>query len=140
MPAGWRPMPYRSPYRVLVMGCGTEAWAEATDEERMGVFLPRFKQMLAEWEELGARPLCTFVDDVFKVGKTPDPFWSWYLIFEVDDLEVAAHLMQAVRQPVDGIRLDRWVRLELRFGRAFYSREEREPHHVIDPVPGSYSP
>ena len=86
MPQGWKPMPYKSPYRVLVLGCGTAAWAEATDAERTEVFLPRFKQMLAEWEELGARPLCTFVDDVFKVGKTPDPFWSWYLIFELDDI------------------------------------------------------
>jgi hypothetical protein len=124
----------------MVVGCGTGAFVEASDEERNDVFLPRFKQMVAEWEELGARPLCTFVDDVFKVGKTPDPFWSWYLIFEVDDLETAAHLVQAVRQPVDGIRLDRWVRLELRIGRPFYAREEKEPHRLIDSSAGGYRP
>jgi hypothetical protein len=124
----------------MILGCGTGAFAEATDSERMDVFLPRFRQMIDEWEALGARPLCTFVDDIFKAGKTAEPFWSWYLIFEVDELETATHLIQAARQPVDGVRLDKWIRLELRIGRPFYAREEKEPHHVIDSSAGGYRP
>lgn len=140
MPNGWKPMPLHTPYRIMVVGCGTTTWCEASDAERTEVFLPRFKQMLAEWEELGARPLCSFVDDIFQVGKTPEPSWIWYIILEVDDLEVASHLMQAVRQPVDGVRVDRWVRMEVRIGRPFYAHEEREPQQIVDPDAGGYHP
>jgi hypothetical protein len=140
MPNGWEPMPYKPPYRVMLVGAGTRAFFQATDEERRDVFLPRFKQMIAEWEELGARPVGTFVDDVFQMGETTEPFWAWYLLFEVDTLDVAAHLIQASRETVDGVRLDRWIRLELRFGRPFYATEEHEPHFLVDPNRGGYRP
>lgn len=133
-------MPYRSPYRVMLVGCGTRAFFEATDEDRRQVFLPRFKQMITEWEELGARPIGTFVDDVFQVGETDDPFWAWYLIFEVDTIDVPAQMIQACRQTVDGVRLDYWIRLEVRFGRPFYAREEKDPHFLIDPESSGYRP
>ena len=133
-------MPFRTPYRVMLVGCGTPAFFEACDSERMEIFLPRFKQMIAEWEELGARPLCTFVDDVFQMGETDEPFWAWHLIFEVDTLDIAAQMIQAARQTVDGVRLDRWIRLELRIGRPFYAREEKVPHYLVDPESGAYRP
>lgn len=140
MPSGWKPMPYRPPYRVMLVGSGTPAFFEATDQERLEVFLPRFKQMIAEWEELGARPVGTFVDDVFQVGEADEPFFAWYLIFEVDTIDVPAQMIQACRQTVDGVRLDRWIRLEIRFGRPFYAREEKQPHYLIDPESAGYRP
>jgi hypothetical protein len=133
-------MPLNPPYRVMVTGCGTPTLFDAPNEERRDVFLPRFRQMIAEWEELGARPLASFVDDVFQMGETDGPFWAWYLIFEVDTVDVAAQLIQAARQPVDGVRLDRWIRLNVRIGRPFFAREEKTPHYVVDPESGAYRP
>src|SRR3954463_9145633 len=121
MPEAWNPIPLNPPYRIMITGCGTPTLFAATNEERKEVFLPRFKQMIAEWKELGARPVGTFVDDVFQMGETTEPFWAWYLIFEVDTLDVAAQMIQASRETVDGVRMDTWIRLEMRFGRAFFS-------------------
>jgi hypothetical protein len=133
-------MPLNPPYRVMVTGCGTPTLFDAPDEDRRNVFLPRFRQMITEWEELGARPVASFVDDVFQMGETDEPFWAWYLIFEVDTVDIAAQLIQAARQPVDGVRLDRWIRLNVRIGRPFFAREEKTPHYVVDPESGAYRP
>src|SRR3954447_21111413 len=97
-------MPLNPPYRVMVTGCGTPTLFDAPNEERRDVFLPRFRQMIAEWEELGARPLASFVDDVFQMGETDGPFWAWYLIFEVDTVAVAAPVIHAGRRIVSGGR------------------------------------
>lgn len=141
MPNGWNPMPFSPPYRVMIVGSGTRAFFAATGEARVEQFLPRFKQMIAEWEEdLGARVVASFADDVFQMGETTEPFWAWYLIFEVDALDVAAQMIQASRQTVNGVRMDDWIRLELRIGRPFFAREETVTHHVVDPGSGAYKP
>ncbi len=111
------------PYRVMVVGCGTQGFFGASEDEQESRFLPRFKQVLAEWEELGARVIASFCDDVFQVGASEHP-WAWNLIYEVDDLDVAAAMMQAARELVGGVRLDTYVKLELRIGRPFFAREE----------------
>jgi hypothetical protein len=123
MPAAWTPVPMRRPYRVLVLGCATAGYFAACEEEKQARFFPRFKQVLAEWEELGARVVASFCDDVFQVGSNREP-WAWNLIYEVDELDVAAAMVQAVREVVDGVRLDTYVELELRIGRPFFAREE----------------
>lgn len=117
----------------MVVGAGRAAYFDASDEERNTVFLPRFQQMLEEWEQLGARRVATFVDDVFQVGETDDPFWAFYLIVEVDTLDGAAQLLQASRETVNGVRLDTWLKLSLRIGRAFFASEEHTPHFLRDP-------
>ncbi len=140
MPHGWKPMPYSPPYRIMVVGSGTSTYFEASDRDKKEIFLPRFMQMIGEWEELGARVIASFCDDVFQVGETDEPFWAWYLIFEIDQIDVAAQMIQASRQAVDSVRLDKWIRLEVRFGRAFFAREEKTPHHVVDPESNAYIP
>jgi hypothetical protein len=140
MPSEWSPQPWTPPYRVMIVGAGTSAFFQANDAERMGTFLPRFRQMIKEWEELGARPVATFVDDVLQMGETTEPFWAWYLIFEIDRLEVAAQMIQAAREPIDGVRLDTWIRLELRLGRPFFATEEQTPHYLVDPNRSGYRP
>ncbi len=118
-------MPLDRPHRVMVVGSGRPAFFEASEDEKQNTFMPRFRQMLAEWEELGARVIASFCDDVFQVGPAEGRFWAWYLIFEVDDLDVAAAMVQAVREPVGGVRVDRYLSFELRIGRPFYAREEQ---------------
>jgi len=119
----WTPVPMRRPYRVLVLGCATTNFFQASEDEKTSHFFPRFTQVLAEWEELGARVIASFCDDVFQVGPNQHP-WAWNLIYEVDELDVAAAMVQAVREVVDGVRLDTYVQLELRIGRPFFAREE----------------
>src|SRR3954452_6300983 len=104
---------YRSrmarPHRILVLGGGLPAYFDATEEEKRDVFLPRFRALLAEWEELGARVVASFCDDVLQVGPVTDTGWAWYLIFEIDELDVASKMIERVRTEVDGVRLDRYV-------------------------------
>jgi hypothetical protein len=114
------------PHRVLVLGGGLSAYFDASEEEKTEVFLPAFRRLLAGWEELGARVVASFCDDVFQVGPARPGAWAWYLIFELDDLDVAARMIGAVREPIGGVRLDRYVRFELRVGRPFWAREEHE--------------
>jgi len=112
------------PYRIMVAGAALESFFATSPEEKAEKAMPRFKQLLAEWEELGARVVASMCDDVFQVGPTDSPRWAWYLLFDVDDLDVAAAMIQATREEVDGVRADRYFRFELRIGRPFWAREE----------------
>jgi hypothetical protein len=114
------------PHRILVLGGGLSAYFDASEEEKAEVFLPAFRLLLARWEELGARVVASFCDDVLQVGPAQPSAWAWYLIFELDDLDVAARMIGAVREPIGDVRLDRYVRFEVRVGRPFWAREEHE--------------
>jgi hypothetical protein len=111
-------------HRILMLGGGLPAYFEASEQEKRDVFLPRFRALLAEWEELGAKVIASFCDDVHQVGPVSATSWAWYLIFEVDDLDTVAKMIERVRTEVDGVRLDRYVRFEARVGRPFWAREE----------------
>lgn len=111
------------PYRVILLGAATNGWFEASDEDRREKVLPRFKGMLAEWQEMGAKVLATIDDDLFMVGQPGAPDFTWYLIFEVPSLEVFAAMIHSVRRTVDGVRLDRYIRIEGRLGRPFFLLE-----------------
>src|SRR5882672_3705489 len=108
-------------HRILVLGGGLPAYFDASEEEKQNVFLPRFGALLAEWEELGARVVASFCDDVLRVGPATATSWAWYLIFDVDEVETAAKMIERVRADVDGVRLDRYVRFEARVGRPFWA-------------------
>lgn len=108
----------------MIAGAATETFFGAPEEERRDRAMPRFRQILSEWEELGARVVASLCDDVFQVGPAEPPRWAWYLLFDVDELDVAAAMIQATRELVDGVRGDRYFRFELRVGRPFWAREE----------------
>jgi hypothetical protein len=110
--------------RVLMLGGGLPAYFDASEDEKQDTFLPRFRALLAEWEELGARVVASFCDDVLQVGPVVPGAWAWYLIYDVADFDVAAKMLEAVRRDRDGIRLDKYVRFELRLGRPFFARED----------------
>ena len=112
-----------SPFRVLLLGAATQGWFCASDEERRERVLPRFKQVIEEWRELGARPIATLDDDLFMVGEPGSPDFTWYLMFEVPALETLAAMLQRLRVTVDGARLDRYIRIEGKIGRPFFLLE-----------------
>lgn len=114
------------PYRVMLCGAPLESFFSASEEEKGDRFMPRFVAVLAEWEAIGARVVASFCDDVLMVAPPGTVDFSWYLIFEVDDLDVVAAMINAVRTKVDGVRLDRYVRFEARIGRPFWAREEAQ--------------
>jgi len=120
----WQPTPIHRPYRIMIRGAATDAYFVSSDDEKERA-LRRFRAILAEWEELGARVVASLCDDVLQVGVPQPPRWVWYLLFDVDDLDVAAAMIQAAREPVDGVRGDRFFRFELTVGRPFWAREER---------------
>lgn len=121
----WQPIPMYRPYRVMVAGTATDAFFSATDEEKETRAMPRFQQILSEWEELGARVVASMCDDVFQVGVAQPPRWAWYLLFDVDELDIAAAMIQATREQVGGVRGDKYFRFELTVGRPFWAREEQ---------------
>jgi hypothetical protein len=109
--------------RAILLGAMTSAWYEiATDEERAKV-IGRFRKLMEEWQELGARVLATVDDDLFMVGEPWSQGTTFYLTFEVDDPQVVIDMIQRLREPVDGIRMDRYARFEARVGRPFFLLE-----------------
>jgi hypothetical protein len=113
----------RKPYRVILLGAATTGWFAASDEERREKVLPRFKEMIEEWHGMGAKVLATIDDDLFMVGEPGAPDFTWYLIFEIPSLEVLAAMIQCVRRTSNGVRLDRYIRIEGRLGRPFFLLE-----------------
>lgn len=111
------------PLRVILLGAATQGWFQATDEERREKILPRFRDIITEWEGLGAKVLATIDDDLFMVGEPSTPDVTWYLIFEVPSIEAVAAMIQCLRRTVNGVRLDRYIRIESRFGRPFFLLE-----------------
>lgn len=111
------------PYRVLLLGAAVDGWFMASDEERREKVLPRFKQVLLEWEAMGARYIASLDDDLFMVGPPGSPDFTWYLLFDVPTLDVLATMIQAVRQSVNEVRLDKYIRIEGKIGRPFFLLE-----------------
>ena len=73
MSPSWQPLPIHRPYRVMIAGSALESFFSAPEEEKSERAMTRFKQILAEWEELGARVVASMCDDLFLVGPTEIP-------------------------------------------------------------------
>jgi hypothetical protein len=114
---------FGAPYRVLILGAATEGWYQADDETRRNHVLPRFSSLMEEWQALGARVLATLDDDLFMTGSPSAVHFAWYFILELDSLDVLAAMTQRVRDEVDGVRMDRYVRFQARIGRPFFLLE-----------------
>jgi hypothetical protein len=44
-------------------------------------------------------------------------------MFEVDDFDTVVSMIQRLREPVDGVRMDRYARFEAHLGRPFFLLE-----------------
>lgn len=116
----------RSTLRVILLGAMTSAYYEATDRDRRERILPRFKQLVEEWHALGAKVLATLDDDLLMVGQPSSTGWTFYLLLEVDELATIVDMIQRIREPVQGVRMDQYVRFEARVGRPFFLLESAE--------------
>lgn len=104
------------PVRVLVAGAAQPAWYDASDTERREAALPRFQQLLVEWSERGATLIASFDDEFFTVGPPATANFSFYLLYEVPDFETIVWMIQRLRITVNGVRLDKYIRMEARSG------------------------
>ncbi len=109
--------------RALFLGSMTSAWYEASDDERRKRILPRFAQLMNEWRELGADVLATVDDDLLMVGHPESTGNTFYVILEVDAFDDVVRMIQRIRETVDGVRLDVYMRWEARVGRPFFLLE-----------------
>jgi chlorite dismutase len=123
MSVEFEPPSLPAPHRVLLLGAATRGWYEADDDTRREQILPRFQTMMQEWRDLGARVLATLDDDLFMVGSPGTSDFTWYLMLELDDLASLTALIQRIRETVDGVRMDKYVRFEARIGRPFFLLE-----------------
>jgi hypothetical protein len=111
------------PLRVLLLGASTQGWYQASAEDRATVILPRLTEACAEWLDLGARLITTLDDDLLKVGEPVSGDHTWYLVYEVPDLQTVSDMLHRFRIEKDGARLDRWFRLEAKICRPFFPIE-----------------
>ena len=113
--------------RALLLGAMTSAYYEiARDDERASV-IARFGTLMEEWRDLGAQVVATLDDDLFMVGEPAASRFTFYLMFDVDDPQVVVDMIQRIRESVDGIRMDRYVRVERRTSGARSSSWNRRP-------------
>jgi DNA-binding Lrp family transcriptional regulator len=109
--------------RAVLLGAMTSAWYEASDDDRRGRILPRFEQLVEEWRQIGAKVLATVDDDLLMVGEPRSTGYTFYVIVEVARLEDVVGMIQRIRESVDGVRMDQYVRFEARVGRPFFLLE-----------------
>jgi hypothetical protein len=109
--------------RVVFLGAMTSAWYEASEDERRERILPRFQGLMQEWQGLGATTLATLDDDLLMVGQPASTGYTFFLMFEVETLETVVEMIQRLREPVDGVRMDAYARFEARVGRPFFLLE-----------------
>jgi hypothetical protein len=116
------------------MVASNSAWYDATDEERHNLILPRFKAILDELDAQGARVIGSFDDDLFVVGPPTSVGYSIYILYEVDDVSKVVQMLQSLRETVDGVRLDRYIRMEARVGRPlfFFANQNGQNGHNGD--------
>jgi hypothetical protein len=111
------------PKRAMLLGAMTSAYYDITADDERARVIGRFRQLMEEWKALGARVVATLDDDLYMVGEPSLPRFTFYLLFDIDDAQIAAQMIQRVRETVDGVRMDRYVRFEAHVGRPFFLLE-----------------
>lgn len=103
--------------RVLIMGRINQAWTDGTHEEKREHFWPAFVQLHKRWKDLGAQLLGTIDDSYLMVGAPTQRHFTFYELYEVDDLETVRKMLDIVRKSdVEEVNLYRFIRLEAIIG------------------------
>jgi hypothetical protein len=125
MSSAWQAPKVLKPLRVMMCGAAEWGWFHSSNEEKEKMILPRFIEVVKSWQEkLGAHLIGTIDDDLFMVGPPGSPPWTWYLLYDVPDLDTVASMIDTIRQSEDGKpRLDKYIRVEAIIGRPFFLLE-----------------
>jgi hypothetical protein len=102
------------------MGSLQPGYYTASTDARRDAILPSMKALLDGWEELGARLIGSFDDDLFIVGPPASVDFSIYVLFEIPTLDILVQMLQQVREVTAGVRLDEYIRFEARVGRPLF--------------------
>lgn len=109
--------------RAILLGAMTSAYYEIVSDEERARVIERFRTLVEEWKSLGAEVVATVDDDLYMIGEPRGQGVTFYLIFDVDDSQTVVEMIQRMREPVNGIRMDRFARFEARVGRPFFLLE-----------------
>ena len=112
------------PKRAILLGAMTSAYYDIVADDERARVIGRFRKLVEEWQDLGARVVATLDDDLFMVGEPGSARFTFYLLFDVDDPQVVVEMIQRTREQTDGIRMDRYVRFEAHVGRPFFLLED----------------
>lgn len=110
--------------RAILLGAMTSAYYDIVADEERSRVIGCFRKLVEEWQDLGARVVATLDDDLFMVGEPRAQRFTFYLMFDVANPQIVVEMIQRVRERVDGIRMDRYVRFEAHIGRPFFLLEE----------------
>jgi hypothetical protein len=98
----------------------TDGWYGVDDAAAREALLTRLKAFFDGWAAGGAALVGSFDDDLFAVGQPSSLGWSIFVLYDVPDLDLVVERLHSLRQDVDGIRLDRCFRAEVRIGRNLF--------------------
>jgi hypothetical protein len=111
---------FEPPYRVLLLVAAGPGWYEAEDTAAREQVLVRLQSFFDGWSDGGAQLVGSFDDDYFVVGQPSSLNWSIFVVYDVPSLDLVVDRINSTREEVDGARLDRAFRMEVRVGRNLF--------------------
>lgn len=113
----------RWPWRMIVQGWFEDAWWQATDEERQ-VAYEGWIGLHRQWQQLGARLICTIDDELNLVGRPRGGGWSFYTIWEIPTPALTYELLTMLHTPLrSGHKLTSYFSLQTVVGKPIISME-----------------
>lgn len=118
-------MPYVAPsfalpHRTLLLVAAGDGWYQAEDGAARDGILNRLQGFFDGWTDGGASLVGSFDDDYFVVGQPSSLGWSIFVLYDVPSLDLVVERITSTREEVEGVRLDRAFRMEVRVGRNLF--------------------